>query len=145
MRCWCLLHQAVSSVHSAKRVQPSQPVHLFHPSHSAHTPYIRQTRSAGQCTWPVHRLKATAQACSPQVGNTAFGNALCGRPLAGILLWMVAAGSYPDYDSYTCRIPGTGEPGGPRREDRDAVQLVLHIAERFLALNENSTPPLAAL
>ena len=58
---------------------------------------------------------------------------------------MVAASSYPDYDGYTCRIPGTEEPCGPPKEDRDAVQLVLHIAERFLALNKDPTIPLAAL
>ena len=89
--------------------------------------------------------EATAQACPPQVGDTVFGNALCGRPLAGVLLWMVAAGSYPDYDSYTCRIPGTEEPCGPPQEDRDSVQIVLHTAERFLALNRDPIIPIAAL
>ena len=79
------------------------------------------------------------------MGDTALGNALCGRPLAGMLLWMVAAGSYPDYDSYTCRIPGTEEPCGSPEEDRAAVQIMLCVAQRFLALNQDPTIPLAAL
>ena len=58
---------------------------------------------------------------------------------------MVAAGSYPDYDSYTCRIPGTEEPCSSPKEDKDAVQLILHIAERLLALNKDPVNPLAAL
>ena len=57
------------------------------------------------------------------MGDTVLGNALCGRPLAGVLLWMVAAGTYPDYDSYTCRIPGTEESCGPPTEDWEAVRL----------------------
>lgn len=58
---------------------------------------------------------------------------------------MVAAGSYPDYDNYTCRIPGTEDPCGPRGSDKDAVHLVLQFAKRFLALNTDPGIPIASL
>ena len=76
---------------------------------------------------------------------TAFGNALSGRPLAGFLQWMVAAGSYPDYDSFTCRIPGTEDPCGSQEADKAAIQLVLDFAQRMLALNCGPGFPLASL
>lgn len=77
--------------------------------------------------------------------DTAFGNTLCGRPLGGILLWMIAAGTYPDYDSFTCRIPGTEEPCGPQTADKAAVNLVLDFAQRFLALNRDRVIPISTL
>ena len=77
--------------------------------------------------------------------DTAFGNALCGRPLGGILQWMVAAGTYPDYDHFTCRIPGTEEPCGSPGADKAAVHVLLRFAQRFLALNRDRTIPVASL
>lgn len=67
--------------------------------------------------------------------DTALGNAVCGRPLAGVALWMVAAGSYPDYDGYTCRIPGTEEAKPSGCDDSAAVTLVLQSAQRMASLN----------
>lgn len=69
--------------------------------------------------------------------RTAIGNALCGRPLGGVALWMVAAGSYPDYDGYTCRLPGTEEHQPDSPDDRAAVSLVLQYAESMLSLNDS--------
>ena len=48
---------------------------------------------------------------------------------------MVAAGSYPDSDAFTCRVPGTeeAEPGGC--DDSAAVALVLRAAQRMASLN----------
>ena len=68
---------------------------------------------------------------------TALGNALCGRPLAGVSLWMVAAGSYPDYDGYTCRIPGTEEAKPGTCDDSTAVALVLRSAQRMASLKSD--------
>ena len=77
--------------------------------------------------------------------DTAYGNALCGRPLGGILQWMVAAGTYPDYHQFTCRIPGTEEPCGSPGADKAAVHLVLIYAQRFLALNTDAGIPISSL
>lgn len=64
--------------------------------------------------------------------------------MAGVALWMVAAGTYPDYDGFTCRIPGTEEPCLPC-DDKAAVRLVLSHTQRILALNDSCAAPLAAL
>ena len=77
--------------------------------------------------------------------DTAFGNALCGRPLGGILQWMVAAGTYPDYDEFTCRIPGTEESCGCPGADKAAVHTILRFAQRFAALNRDRIIPVASL
>ncbi len=76
-----------------------------------------------------------------------LGNALCGRPLAGVCMWMLAAGTYPDYDGYTCRLPGTEVPQQPGQvDDSAAVALVQHFAERMQAcLNEGCPAALASL
>ena len=59
---------------------------------------------------------------------------------------MLAATSYPDYDGYTCRLPGTEEAQeqGPC-DDRAAVGLVLHYAERMQSLNSGCPAAMAAL
>ena len=82
---------------------------------------------------------------APQVYDTAFGNALCGRPLGGILQWMVASGTYPDYDEFTCRIPGTEDPCGCPGADKAAVHTMLRFAQRFAALNRDRIIPVASL
>ncbi|CAL5222551.1 g4932 [Coccomyxa viridis] len=80
-----------------------------------------------------------------KVYDTAFGNALCGRPLGGILQWMVASGTYPDYDEFTCRIPGTEDPCGCPGADKAAVHTMLRFAQRFAALNRDRIIPVASL
>ena len=80
-----------------------------------------------------------------QVYSTVLGNALCGRGMAGVVLWMVAARSYPDYDQYTCRLPGTDDPSASC-DDRAAVAAVMRFTERINALNdEDCQSPTAAL
>jgi hypothetical protein len=78
------------------------------------------------------------------VYTTVLGNALSGRALTGVMLWMVAAGTYPDYDGFTCRIPGTEEPQAPC-DDGPAIEQVLRCAQRMQALNNDPAPPVAAL
>ena len=81
-----------------------------------------------------------------QVFSTALGNALSGRPLAGALLWMLAAATYPDYDGYTCRLPGTEEPQQPCPcDDSAAVALVLRCAARMQGLNSGGQAAMASL
>ncbi len=79
-----------------------------------------------------------------QVYNTVLGNALCGRGMAGVVLWMVAARTYPDYDQFTCRLPGTDDPSSAP-DDSAAVAAVLSFAQRINALNNDGPePPTAA-
>ncbi len=90
------------------------------------------------------RRGAHSRAVGPgQVYSTVLGNALCGRRIAGVILWMVAARSYPDYDQYTCRLPGTDDPSSG--DDSAAIACVLRYSQRNLALNdEGCQAPTAA-
>ncbi|BDA41511.1 Mannan endo-1,4-beta-mannosidase 5 [Coccomyxa sp. Obi] len=79
-----------------------------------------------------------------KVYSTVLGNALCGRGMAGVVLWMVAARTYPDYDQFTCRLPGTDDPSCAP-DDSAAVAAVLSFAQRIDALNNDGPePPTAA-
>ena len=73
-----------------------------------------------------------------QVYGTVLGNALCGRGMVGVVLWMLAARSYPDYDQYTCRLPGTNAPSAPC-DDRAAVAAVLRFSRRMNTLNDDES------
>lgn len=79
--------------------------------------------------------------------TTVLGNALSGRGMAGVVLWMVAARTYPDYDSFTCRLPGTEDPAASC-DDRAAVAEVLRFTQSMLELNDEQNykqAPTAAL
>ena len=82
-----------------------------------------------------------------QVYSTVLGNAMCGRGMAGVVLWMVAARTYPDYDQFTCRLPGTDDPSCAPDDSAAvaAVAAVLSFAQRINALNyDGPEPPTAA-
>ena len=75
-----------------------------------------------------------------QVFNCVLGHALLEHAIAGSLLWMTAAGSYPDYDGFTVYLStAMGRSAAPSThvaaDDGLTVYLVVKHAGDMAALN----------